>query len=95
VRRHRECWDLNAAARRQNRLERRMLTRAQGNPAWSRTASCNLQAIAATMLPYERVTGSGVGSSEQEACRNAKREATQAAPRGTYARHCRCRCMRM
>ncbi len=69
--------------------------RTQVHPGWSCTASCNLQAIAAAVLPYERVTGSGVGSSEQEACRNAKRAATQAAPRGTYARHCRCRCMRI
>ena len=37
------------------------------------------------------VEGVGTGSSQEEACRNAKRNATQRAPRGTYARHLRCK----
>ena len=38
-----------------------------------------------------RVTGSSSGHSNQnEACREAKRDATQKAPRHCYARHCQC-----
>ncbi len=61
---------------------------------WQCTASCNVQAIpgrAPTSFP-ERVTGTGTGSSEDAACREAKRSATQSAPGGTYARHCQCSC---
>jgi RHS repeat-associated protein len=59
---------------------------------WNCTASCNLQGIGDTNPPFERVTGTGSGSSQPEACLNAKRAATQAAPLGTYARHCQCAC---
>lgn len=34
-----------------------------------------------------RVIGTATGSSEDTACLAAKRDATQKAPRGTYARH--------
>ena len=59
---------------------------------WTCTASCNLQGIGNNPVPFPRVTGIGSGSSQPEACLNAKRAATQAAPRGTYARHCDCDC---
>jgi hypothetical protein len=61
---------------------------------WSCEAQCNVQAIpnkAPASFP-DRVYGAGIGSSEGEACMNAKRVATQAAPAGTYARHCKCDC---
>ena len=58
---------------------------------WTCTASCNVQGISEPP-PFPRVTGVGVGSNEAEACLNAKRAATQAAPPGTYARHCQCAC---
>ena len=58
---------------------------------WECTSSCNIQLITAKSAP-DRVTGKGTGKNEQEACRNAKRDATQKAPRGTYARHCQCKC---
>jgi RHS repeat-associated protein len=59
---------------------------------WTCTASCNLQGIGNNPVPFPRVTGTGTGSSQDEACTNAKRAATQSAPRGTYARHCQCDC---
>jgi hypothetical protein len=71
-----------------------MLAGAEAGSNWTCTASVNLQAIGDTVPPFERVSGNGVGTSEEEACRNAKRAAMQAARRGTYARHCRCRCAR-
>ncbi len=61
---------------------------------WSCDASCNVQAIegkAPSTFP-DRVTGSATGKTEPEACKNAKRVATQSAPQGTYARHCQCSC---
>jgi RHS repeat-associated protein len=59
---------------------------------WLCTASCPLQGIGDTNPPFERVTGVGWGNSETAACLNAKRAATQSAPRGTYPRHCDCDC---
>ncbi|MBV9791806.1 MAG: hypothetical protein JOZ51_26690, partial [Chloroflexi bacterium] len=59
---------------------------------WSCTASCNVQNNANIPNCPDRVTGSASGSNEGEACRAAKRVATQSAPRGTYARHCQCKC---
>ncbi|MHB8217051.1 MAG: RHS repeat domain-containing protein [Candidatus Sulfotelmatobacter sp.] len=56
------------------------------------TASCNVQGIGKNVPSIDRVVGSGVGRSEAEACLNAKRDATQKAPPGTYARHCQCTC---
>jgi RHS repeat-associated protein len=59
---------------------------------WSCTATCNIQNFSNVPNAPERVTGFGVGPSEEAACENAKRNATQQAPRGTYARHCKCIC---
>jgi len=58
---------------------------------WSCTASCNLEG------PYPRcdghATGTGRGSSEAAACREAKRAAVHAPrPMGCTVRHCRCTC---
>jgi hypothetical protein len=64
-----------------------------GKP-WQCTASCNVQAIegkAPKTFP-ERVTGFGSNNSQDEACTIAKRDATQKAVAGTYARHCQCDC---
>jgi len=63
-----------------------------GSGRWSCTASCNVQVINPGLggkVP-SRVTGSAKGKTESEACVEAKRVATQSAPRGTYARHCQC-----
>jgi len=59
---------------------------------WQCTASCNVQGIGNVNPTIDRVLGTGFGSTEVEACTNAKRAATQYAPTGTYARHCRCSC---
>ncbi len=58
------------------------------------TASCNVQQIDPCAVCPARVTGVATGRNEDEACRNAKRVATQSAPRGCYARHCQCSCTR-
>ena len=65
--------------------------RARGN-RWNCNASCNVEGTAPHCTG--RVTGNGVGQSEYFACLNAKRDATQSAPLGCYARHCRCTCSR-
>jgi len=61
---------------------------------WQCSASCNVQPIPGRAPPTfpDRVSGTGSGSSEDDACREAKRDATQSAPPGTYPRHCQCRC---
>ncbi len=61
---------------------------------WTCEASCNVQAIPGQAPPTfpARVTGTGTGSNEGDACREAKRSATQSAPAGTYTRHCQCFC---
>jgi RHS repeat-associated protein len=59
---------------------------------WTCTASCNVENFRNIPNVPPRVTGIGTGSSEDIACRNAKRAATQSAPPGTYARHCQCDC---
>ncbi|MBI2386062.1 MAG: trypsin-like peptidase domain-containing protein [Elusimicrobia bacterium] len=58
---------------------------------WQCKAICNVQVIGKTKCP-ERVYGRGGSSSEESACREAKRNATQSTPRGCYPRHCRCDC---
>jgi len=61
---------------------------------WFCTASCNVQVINPNLdgkVPG-RVTGSASGKTQPEACAEAKRVATQSAPGGTYARHCKCSC---
>jgi RHS repeat-associated protein len=59
---------------------------------WTCVATCNIQNFSNAPGAPDRVTGSGTGSSENEACENAKRAATQSAPLGTYPRHCKCAC---
>jgi RHS repeat-associated protein len=61
---------------------------------WYCTASCNVTGITREP-PVPRVQGGGYGSTEDEACRNAKRSATQSTPAGCYPRHCRCTCARL
>ena len=61
---------------------------------WTCQATCNVQKIRQRAKCPPRTHGSASGSSQEEACRNAKRVATQAAPSGCYARHCQCRCQR-
>jgi RHS repeat-associated protein len=61
---------------------------------WTCTASCNLENFSNVPNAPARCTGSASGSSEEEACREAKRVATQSAPAGTYCRHCQCACSR-
>jgi RHS repeat-associated protein len=60
-----------------------------GKP-WQCKASCNVEGTEPHCTG--RVKGSASGSSENAACREAKRDATQQAPRGCYARHCQCDC---
>ncbi len=61
---------------------------------WSCTASCNVQVINTALdgIAPSRVTGSARGKTQPDACATAKRKATQSAPLGTYARHCKCTC---
>ncbi len=61
--------------------------------AWSCTASCNVEGSAPQCV-NRRVTGAATGPSQELACREAKRAATQSAPAGCYARHCQCTCSR-
>lgn len=56
---------------------------------WSCDARCNVEGTEPQCTG--RVEGHSSGHpSEDEACREAKRDATQKAPRNCYARHCRC-----
>lgn len=57
--------------------------------SWSCDAKCNVEGTEAH-CQNQRVEGSGTGANEEQACRAAKRDATQKAPLGCYARHCRC-----
>lgn len=57
---------------------------------WTCSASCNSVQIDRTVDCGDRLTGEGAGSSQEEACRNAKRAAVSSAPRGCFGRHCRC-----
>lgn len=61
---------------------------------WSCTAQCYVQPIGGTSGLPDRVFGSGSGSTEAEACLNAKRNATQNTPEGGYPRHCKCKCQK-
>jgi hypothetical protein len=67
-------------------------TLAGAQARWSCTATCNVQQIDKDAACPDRVTGSASGSSEEDACREAKRAATQSTPRGCYPRHCSCDC---
>jgi RHS repeat-associated protein len=55
---------------------------------WHCTAKCTLEGKLPECNGF--IHGTGSGPSEEEACRAAKRDATQRAPLGCYARHCRC-----
>jgi hypothetical protein len=57
---------------------------------WNCSASCNVEGTEPQCTG--RVTGSASAKSENDACREAKRDATQKAPAGCYARHCQCDC---
>jgi hypothetical protein len=59
---------------------------------WNCSATCNVQQIDKDANCPDRVSGSARGSSEEDACREAKRAATQSTPRGCYPRHCACDC---
>lgn len=58
---------------------------------WTCTSSCNLEGKGKD-CSGRRVTGKAKGRSQEEACKEAKRDATQKAPRDCYARHCQCDC---
>jgi RHS repeat-associated protein len=57
---------------------------------WYCDASCNVEGTEPQCTG--RVTGSASGGNENDTCREAKRDATQKAPKGCYARHCQCSC---
>jgi RHS repeat-associated protein len=57
---------------------------------WVCHAKCNVQQINPDCICPPTVEGVAEGPSQEAACREAKRDATQKAPRGCYARHCRC-----
>ncbi|XQD08715.1 hypothetical protein ACM720_02665 [Neisseria sp. LNP16475] len=61
--------------------------------AFTYTAQCNIQVIDPKKAPNPpaRVTGAGTGKTADAACTAAKKDATQKAPAGTYARHCQCK----
>lgn len=70
-----------------------MLTAPAFAKTYKYTAQCNIQVIDPKIAPNPpplRVTGSGTGNTSDGACAAAKKDATQKAPRGTYARHCQC-----
>ena len=57
------------------------------------TASCNVQNIDPKVFCPDRVLRGPVSaSSEDAACREAKRLAGTVTPRGCYKRHCQCSC---
>ncbi len=58
--------------------------------SWTCDAQCNVQQIKPGAPCPDRVNGTGTGPNQEEACRTAKRAATQATPPGCYPRHCRC-----
>ncbi|MDR3488708.1 MAG: hypothetical protein P4M05_27860 [Bradyrhizobium sp.] len=63
----------------------------EGNGRWQCNAQCNVQAIDVSQSCPDRVYGTSRGPSEELACREAKRVATQSTPRGCYPRHCYCK----
>ena len=64
---------------------------------WICRASCNTTIFDRQPdITYpDRLYGDGVGSTETEACQAAKTVATSSAPRGSYGRHCQCRCRKL
>jgi RHS repeat-associated protein len=61
---------------------------AEASKQWQCEASCNVDGLGT------RVTGSGTGSTEDQACRAAKKDANNSVPQGYYKRHCQCNCWR-
>jgi len=59
---------------------------------WTCNATCIVQQIDPTACCPSRTSGTAGGSNQNEACRAAKRAATQSTPRGCYSRHCQCDC---
>jgi hypothetical protein len=59
---------------------------------WTCEAHGYFQGIGGFAPPRETVQGVLEQAAARDACRNAKRDATQQAPPGTYARHLKCRC---
>lgn len=59
---------------------------------WTCSASCNVQQIDRNVDCPPGTEGSGTGSNEAEACREAKASAVASTPRGCYSRHCQCSC---
>jgi hypothetical protein len=61
--------------------------------SWTCQAKCNLHSTKATppgtVFP-SHIYGSGSGPDENQACRNAKADATNLRPATSHARHCRC-----
>lgn len=55
---------------------------------WKCEATCNMDSLG------QRITGFGQGSSEHAACRAAQKDANSRVPRGSYKRHCDCKCKR-
>ncbi len=56
---------------------------------WTCQAQCNVVNFSNVPNAPARVTGSGTGSTESDACQTAKTNAVHEAPTGTYARHCK------
>jgi hypothetical protein len=65
---------------------------AMGKRLWICEARGYQQGFVGFLHISGRARGIGKGNSKEDACRNAKRDATQKAPPGTYARHLECRC---
>lgn len=58
---------------------------------WRCTASCNVEGTE-PQCQNKRVTGTGSGPNQNEACKAAKRDADNSVPAGCYKRHCQCDC---
>ncbi len=58
---------------------------------WNCTASCNVEGTE-PHCQNRRVTGTGSGSSQYDACLAAKKDANNNVPQGCYKRHCQCDC---
>jgi hypothetical protein len=59
---------------------------------WICDVTCNVQPTERGARCPDRVTGKGIGTSSDSACRAAKNDANTKPPRKCYKRHCNCRC---
>jgi len=59
---------------------------------WICDVSCNVQPTEPGARCPDRVTGKGIGTSSDSACKAAKNDADSKLPRKCYKRHCNCRC---